>query len=137
MDYRILEGYKYTRKHEWAKPEGGNISAVGITDYAQNKLGSIVFVELPEAGQSVKAGKPMAVIESVKAVADTYSPLDGTVTEINEEILDQPELINEDPYGAGWMVKVEVEAGYDNPELMTAEEYAKYVRQEDKKEEGE
>lgn len=137
MNYQIPDNLKYTRKHEWARQEEGHIVVMGITDYAQKKLGSIVFVELPEIGQNVIAGSPLAVIESVKAVADTYSPVDGAVTEINEDILDQPELLNEDSYGAGWMVRIEVEEGYDNPELMKAEEYTEFVRQLELEEEGE
>lgn len=134
MDYQIVEGLKYTRKHEWVRQEENNIVTVGISDYAQKKLGSIVFVELPEIGQSIKAGAVMAVIESVKAVVDTYSPVDGVITEINEEILDQPELLNEDPYGGGWMVKSEVSEGYDNPALMTAEEYTAFVLEQEQEE---
>jgi glycine cleavage system H protein len=135
MAYQIPEGFKYTRKHEWARQESSTVVAMGITDYAQDKLGSIVFVELPEVGQDVLASSAVAVIESVKAVADTYSPVDGAVTELNEELLDHPELLNEDPYGAGWMVRIEVAEGYNNTELMTAEEYTEYVRQEDLEEE--
>ncbi len=104
---------------------------VGITDYAQDRLGSIVFVELPEVGFEVRAGENMAVIESVKAVADTYSPVDGTVTEINEKLLEQPELLNEDPYGEGWMVKINIREGRETAGLLKADEYGEFILQEE------
>lgn len=130
MKYNIVDGVKYTKKHEWARLEG-SIAVVGLSDYAQDKLGEIVFVELPDVGTEVEAGKGSAVIESVKAVADLYAPVDGTVTEVNEDLLDQPELINSDPYGEGWVYKVEVKDESQFDELMDVPAYEKFVVEED------
>ena len=132
MKYNIIEGVKYTRKHEWARQEGST-AVVGLSDYAQDKLGEIVFVELPDVGTEVEAGKGSAVIESVKAVADLYAPVSGTVTEINEELLDQPEVINSDPYGDGWVYKVEIKDEGQINDLMDKPAYEKFVVEEDEK----
>lgn len=132
MKYNIIDGVKYTKKHEWARQEG-SIAVVGLSDYAQDKLGEIVFVELPDVGTEVEAGKGSAVIESVKAVADLYAPVDGTVTEINEELLDQPEVINSDPYGDGWVYKVEIKDEGQMSDLMDKPAYEKFVVEEDEK----
>ncbi len=130
MKYNIIDGVRYTKKHEWARQEG-NTAVVGLSDYAQDKLGEIVFVELPDVGAEVEAGKGSAVIESVKAVADLYAPADGTVTEINEELLDQPEVINSDPYGEGWVYKIELKDESQMNELMDKPAYEKFVIEED------
>ncbi len=132
MKYKIIDGVRYTVKHEWARPEG-DTAVVGLSDYAQDKLGEIVFVELPDVGAEVEAGKGSAVIESVKAVADLYAPVDGTVVEVNEELLDQPESINSDPYGDGWVYKVEVKDATQLEKLMDKEAYEKFVVEEDEK----
>lgn len=132
MKYKIIDGVRYTVKHEWARPEGDTV-VVGLSDYAQDKLGEIVFVELPDVGAEVEAGKGSAVIESVKAVADLYAPVDGTVVEVNEELLDQPESINSDPYGDGWVYKVEVKDAAQLDKLMDKEAYEKFVVEEDEK----
>ncbi len=129
MQWEIRAGIKYTRKHEWMSREG-NIVSAGLSDYAQDMLKDIVYVELPEVGRKLTAGEGFAVVESVKAVSDCYSPVDGVVVEINEALLDQPELMNQDPYGEGWIVKIEVEAGYDNPDLMDEEQYTAYLQEE-------
>jgi glycine cleavage system H protein len=132
MSYKIVDGLKYTRKHEWARPEG-NTAVVGLTDYAQDKLGEIVFVELPDIGAEIEAGKGSAVIESVKAVADLYAPLDGTVVEVNEDLLDQPEVINSDPYEGGWVYKIEIKDESQLDALMDEAAYAKFVVEEEEK----
>ncbi|MDW7738982.1 MAG: glycine cleavage system protein GcvH [Bacillota bacterium] len=132
MKYKIVDGIRYTKKHEWARQEGDTV-VVGLSDYAQDKLGEIVFVELPDVGAEVEVGKGSAVIESVKAVADLYAPVDGTVVEVNEELLDQPELINSDPYGAGWVYKVEIKDENQYASLMDKETYEKYVVEEEEK----
>jgi glycine cleavage system H protein len=132
MKYKIIDGVRYTVKHEWARPEG-DTAVIGLSDYAQDKLGEIVFVELPDVGAEVEAGKGSAVIESVKAVADLYAPVDGTVVEVNEELLDQPESINSDPYGDGWVYKVEVKDAAQLDKLMDKEAYEKFVVEEDEK----
>ncbi len=130
MKYNIIDGVKYTRKHEWARQEG-NTAVVGLSDYAQDKLGEIVFVELPDVGTEVEAGKGSAVIESVKAVADLYAPADGSVVEVNEELLDQPEVINSDPYGEGWVYKIELKDESQMDQLMDKPAYEKFVVEED------
>ena len=132
MKYKIVDGVKYTKKHEWARPEGST-ATVGLSDYAQDKLGEIVFVELPDVGTEVEAGQGSAVVESVKAVADLYAPVDGTVIEINEELLDQPELINSEPYEGGWVYKVEVKDPGQFDSLMDIEAYEKFVIEEEEK----
>lgn len=112
---------RYTAEHEWARMDGGRI-LVGITDYAQDQLGDVVFVALPEPGTEVQAGKALGEIESTKSVSDIYSPVAGKVVERNAELEQTPELINEDPYGKGWLVVLEGgDASLD--ELMSAEEY--------------
>ena len=117
---------KYTKTHEWVRYEG-DAAFVGISDYAQHALGDLVFVNLPEVGDTVTAGEPFGDVESVKAVSDLLSPVSGTVCEINEELLDAPEKINEDPYGA-WMIKVEgAEEGED---LMDAAAYEEHCAAE-------
>ncbi len=113
----------YSKDHEWVKVEG-DTALIGITDYAQSELGDIVFVNLPEEGDEIKAGEAFADVESVKAVSDVLGPVDGTIIAVNEEILDAPELINESPYDA-WFVKVEDFTGTE--ELLSAEEYQAFV----------
>ena len=110
---------KYTKSHEWVKEEDGIIT-VGLTDFAQDALGDIVFVNLPEEGDAVTAGESFADVESVKAVSDVFSPVTGTIVEINEELLDNPALVNEDPYGA-WFIKVSEVSGTE--ELLDASAY--------------
>ncbi len=114
---------KYTKEDEWLKVEGEQ-GTIGITDYAQNALGDIVFVELPKPGATVEAGKSFGTVESVKAVSELYSPVSGTVTEVNGELADSPEKINTDPYGA-WMIKVKLTKSSDG--LMSASDYEKYA----------
>ncbi len=114
---------KYVKSHEWARLEEDNIVVVGISDHAQESLGDLVFVELPEIEQEVGAGEECAVVESVKAASDVYSPVDGEVIEVNSILLDQPELVNSNPYGEGWLFKVKVESSSALDHLLTAEEY--------------
>ena len=120
---------KYTKEHEWVKVEG-NIATVGITDYAQDSLGDVVYVELPQEGASVTKHEPFGVVESVKAVSDLYSPLSGSVTEVNDAIVDSPEAINEDPYGDAWMIKVEISSASELSDLLNADEYQKFIEEE-------
>ena len=121
-----LEGLKYTKSHEWVKENEDGTVVVGLTDYAQQELGDLVFVNLPEVGDEVTAGEPLGDVESVKAVSDVFCPVSGTVAEINEELLDAPQLINETPYEA-WMIKVE-NVG-DSEELLSAAEYEAFIAQ--------
>ena len=118
----------YTRTHEWVKVEGGT-ATVGITQYAQEQLGDVVFVELPAAGKPVSKDTAMGNIESVKAVSEVFAPVSGTVTETNAELEGRPELINQDPYGNGWLVRVSIAAGAADG-LMDAAAYEKFVAEE-------
>ena len=117
---------KYSKSHEWVKMEG-DVAVIGITDYAQDALGDLVFVGLPEVGDTVSAEETFGDVESVKAVSDINSPVSGTVCEINEDVLDAPESLNEDPYGA-WLIKVNEIT--DDGDLMDAEEYEEFCKTE-------
>jgi glycine cleavage system H protein len=119
--------YKYTKDHEWAKMAGSS-AMVGITDYAQEQLGDIVYVELPPVGEALEQSKPFGVIESVKAASDLYAPLSGEAVEVNEELAEHPELVNQDPYGQGWMIKVKASDPSELEGLMTAEEYEEFLK---------
>ena len=121
----VLEELKYSKSHEWVKMVDENTALIGLSDYAQDALGDLVFVNLPEAGDEVTAGEAFADVESVKAVSDVYSPVTGTVEEVNEALLDAPESINESPYDA-WLVKIG--SVTDTEELMSAAEYEAYVK---------
>ena len=116
---------KYTKEDEWLKIEG-NTGTVGITDYAQNALGDIVFVELPKPGAEITAGKPFGTVESVKAVSELYAPASGTVLEVNEELTTAPEKVNAQPYGA-WMIKLRLKDDKELNQLMDAKAYEKYA----------
>jgi glycine cleavage system H protein len=113
----------YTNEHEWLRREDDGTVSVGITDHAQAALGDLVYVELPEVNQDVESGGDMAVVESVKAASDVYAPIDGTVVEVNEALADDPEIINSDPYGEGWIVKLQPAGDIDDGELMTPDAY--------------
>ena len=117
------DNLKYLASHEWIKLEDDGTVTVGISDYAQDLLGDIVFVELPEIGQQLKPEKEAAVVESVKAASDIYSPVGGEVLEINEKLLDQPEIINNSPYEEGWIFKIQPDDIESIKNLLTAEEY--------------
>lgn len=121
---------KYTTTHEWAKVEG-NIVTLGITDHAQESLGDVVFVELPEEGAEVKAGEAYGTVESVKAVSDIVSSVSGKVIEFNAAILDTPETLNSDPYGEGWLIKVEADDVKELDALMSVAEYESFVEEEE------
>ena len=120
------EGLKYTREHEWIKVEGDK-GRVGITHYAQDQLGDIVFVELPKKGRQLRQMEAFGVVESVKAVSDLYSPVTGEVVEANTALEQKPELINQDPYGQGWMIVVKVPNAKELKALMTAEQYTAFL----------
>ena len=127
-EYKVEEGLYYTKEHEWAKKLDDGKVAVGIDDYAQGQLHEIVYVELPEVGAEVSQGGALGAVESVKAVSDMYAPVGGKVVEVNEELLDSPEKINDDPYGEGWIAKMEpsgLEA--DLGKLMDAEKYKAFL----------
>ncbi|HHV60615.1 MAG TPA: glycine cleavage system protein GcvH [Clostridiaceae bacterium] len=126
---KVIKNLKYSKDHEWVKVEG-NKAYIGITDYAQHALGDIVFVELPETDTEISGGDAFAVVESVKAAADVYSPVSGVVLEVNEELLDAPERINEDPYES-WIALIELSDPDEVEELMDAVEYEKFCSEED------
>jgi glycine cleavage system H protein len=121
--------YRYTREHEWLALDG-ETATVGITEHAQKELGDIVFVELPKVGDRVEAGKPCGTVESVKAVSDIYSPISGEVKEVNAALTDTPEWINQEPHGKAWMIKVKLSAPAPLDQLLNAEQYEQYVREE-------
>jgi glycine cleavage system H protein len=118
---------RYTREHEWAKIEGKR-ARVGITHYAQDQLGDVVFVELPKVGARVTQMQTFGVVESVKAVSDLFAPLSGVVIEVNEELTKQPERVNRDPYGTGWLVVVELANPAEAEKLMSASQYEEFLK---------
>ncbi|GAA0675981.1 glycine cleavage system protein GcvH [Natronoarchaeum mannanilyticum] len=122
MSFEIPDDRRYLESHEWAHRDGDAVR-VGISDFAQDELGDVVFVELPDEGDEITAGEEFGVVESIKAVSDLYAPVGGEVTAINEELFDTPELVNDDPYGEGWMLEVELEDESDLDDLLSAEEY--------------
>ncbi|MBU1206994.1 MAG: glycine cleavage system protein GcvH [Proteobacteria bacterium] len=122
----------YSKEHEWTKAKDG-YALVGITDYAQDKLGSIVFVELPVTGKNFKKGDVLVTVDSVKAVAEVYAPVSGQVEEINESLRDNPEWINRDAYGQGWMVKLKMDDPSELSSLLSSEAYQAFVAQEEAK----
>jgi glycine cleavage system H protein len=123
----VPEGLKYSKDHEWVRVEGEE-AVIGITDFAQHELTDIVFVELPEIGKAIAKGGAVAVVESVKAVSDVYSPVGGTVVAVNESLQDQPELLNKAPYADGWIARLKMSAPADLDELMSPAKYAEHIR---------
>jgi glycine cleavage system H protein len=121
---------KYTKTHEWLRTLPDGTIEIGITDHAQHALGDLVFVEVPEVGRAVKAGEPSAVVESVKAASDVYSPVTGEVTAGNPNLASEPETVNTDPYGGGWLMRVRPAAGGLATELMSPAEYEKLQQEE-------
>ena len=126
------EDNRYATSHEYVHVEG-DTGTIGITDYAQKELGDVVFVELPQVGTQLEMGDELGSIESVKAVSELFSPVGGEVIEVNEALADKPELVNTDPYGDGWMVRIRVADATEADELMGAEEYEEYVQAESAK----
>lgn len=119
----------YSPTHEWARVEGNRV-VIGITDYAQNELGDLTYIELPKPGETVEAGQPFGVIESVKADEELFAPVSGTVIAINQDIIDHPEIINDDPYGKGWLIIVEMKDPNELKGLMTAQQYREMLERE-------
>jgi len=120
---------KYTKDHEWARVEGDKVT-VGITAFAGESLGDVVYVELPEVGAEVKAGQPFGVVESTKAVSELFSPVSGKVVERNDAVIDSPETVNNDPYAAGWMIRVELSNPDELASLLDASAYGKFVEEQ-------
>ena len=123
------EDSRYAKSHEYAHVEG-DVGTIGITDYAQKELGDVVFVELPSVGTQLDAADELGSIESVKAVSELFTPISGEVIEVNERLRDKPELVNTDPYGDGWMVRIRMTDATEVDELMNAEEYEEYIEAE-------
>jgi len=126
----IPSDLRYTKSHEWVRLSSNGSVEIGISEHAQGALGDLVFVEVPEVGRAVKAGEACAVVESVKAASDVYSPVSGKVTASNSALATQPELLNQDPYGAGWMFRVQTASAVDDAALMSAADYTKYLADE-------
>jgi glycine cleavage system H protein len=126
MKYKVPEEYYYTKDHEWAQVDE-NIVTVGITDYAQSNLGEIVYVELPEEGQKVTQNETFGVVESVKAVSDLFSPVTGTVIEINSGLVDDPGNLNDDPMEEGWLIRIEMDSERELANLMRAPDYKSLI----------
>jgi glycine cleavage system H protein len=125
----VPEDLHYSKDHEWVRVEG-DVAVVGITDYAQNSLGDVVYVELPKAGEEFAANESFGSVESVKAVSEVFSPVSGTVAEVNEALNDEPEKVNGDPYGEGWMIKVRMSSPLEVDSLLTAAEYEDFTKAE-------
>lgn len=124
MTTNIPDDRKYTKDHEWAKEWGGKVG-IGISDFAQHSLTDIVFVDLPKVGAKIEAGKPFGVVESVKSASDIYAPVSGEVIEVNKEVLEKPELVNQDPYNKGWLIAIKPAGKLDH--LMDAAAYKKHI----------
>lgn len=125
----VPDELKFTPSHEWVRIED-DFAIVGITDFAQTLLGELVYVELPDVGDVIDQGEDCAVVESVKAASDVYCPISGEIIEVNEALVDEPELVNDDPYGNGWLFKIQIDDLNQLEELLTPEEYQKQVAEE-------
>ena len=125
----IPDNLRYTREHEWISLDG-NVVTIGVTDYAQEQLGDIVYVEFPKEGELVNSGETFGVLESVKAVSDCYTPVAGKIVEVNEPLADTPETVNEDCYGEGWLIKVELNNTSEMDAFMDANAYKAFVEEE-------
>lgn len=122
----IPEKLLYTKEHEWVKKEDEQVT-IGITDFAQSQLGDIIFLELPEVGQKIVSGEPFGEIEAVKTVSELYAPINGTIIEINEDLEDNPDNINQDCYGSGWILKVELDGALDKDNLLNHKDYGSMI----------
>jgi glycine cleavage system H protein len=125
------EELHYTQSHEWVRIDG-DIGTIGITDYAQKELGEIVYLELPEVGHVFNADEEFGTVESVKAVSELFTPLSGEIVEVNKAAIAEPRIVNDDPFGDGWLIKMKLSTDEEVGKLMSAEEYANYVQQEEK-----
>ncbi len=124
-----MEIAKFSKSHEWTKKDG-DLVVIGITEYAAKELGDVVFVELPKVGDKIRLDKSFGIVESVKSVSDLISPLTGEIVEINSSLDARPELVNEDPLGKGWMIKIKIENAKEYNELLTENEYKKFIEEE-------
>ena len=126
MSFEIPDDCRYLETHEWARPDDGTVR-VGITDFAQDELGDVVFVELPAEGDEIARDDEFGVIESIKAVSDLYAPVSGTVTAVNDDLFDAPELVNQDPFGDGWMLELDLADESELDDLLSPDEYADQI----------
>jgi glycine cleavage system H protein len=126
MSFDVPDELNYLESHEWTTTDDGAVT-IGITDFAQDELGDVVFVELPAVGDEIEAGSAFGVVESIKAVSDLYAPISGEVTAVNEDLFDQPELVNDDPFGDGWMLEVELNDEGELDDLLSPDEYADQI----------
>ena len=122
---QVPENFKYAQSHEWVSEPKDGVVLVGISDFAQESLGDVTFIELPEVGDALVLGESFGAVESVKAASELYAPVSGKVLEVNDQLQESPDLVNSDPYGQGWMVKVEIEGSSSMDSLLSAEEYQK------------
>ena len=129
MPVNYPDDVRYTKEHEWARDEGEGRVRVGITDFAQDALGDVVYVDVPEVGTEVRAGQPFGEVESTKSVSDVYSPVTGRVIERNGRLEDRPELVNEDPYGDGWIVAIEVANNSELEAMLDADAYRRFTEE--------
>ncbi len=134
QEFRIVDGLLYTKEHLWIKAEGDD-AIIGITDYGQHQLGDVVYVELPQVDSDVEAGDKVASVESVKAAIDIFSPLSGKVISINDDLKDDPSLVNTDPYGEGWLYELKMSDPSELEDLMTADDYRAYIEEIEAEEE--
>lgn len=132
MSYKVDPQARYAKSHEWVRMEG-KVAVIGVSDYAQHLLSDVVYVELPEVGDTVTKGESFGTVESVKAAEDAYAPLSGEVVEVNKALEDSPELVNQDPYGKAWMIRVAPSDLSELDDLMDAAAYEKYVQEEEEK----
>jgi glycine cleavage system H protein len=125
-EYKILDELYYTKEHIWVKIEN-DVATIGITDYAQSQLGDVVFIELPEVEREVESGEVIATVESIKAVSEIYAPLTGKIISINEDLANEPSILNSDPYGDGWICDIQIKDLTEIEDLMTADDYRAYL----------
>lgn len=128
QEYRVVDSLYYTKEHIWVKIEG-DIATIGITDYGQHQLGDIVFIDLPEEGREVESDEVIASVESIKAISEIYAPLTGKIISINEDLSNDPSVINSDPYGDGWICDIQIKDQKEVEDLMTADDYKAYLEE--------
>lgn len=131
------ENLKYSKEHEWVMMIEDDVALIGITEYAQSELGDVVYVELPEVGEKITKDDPFGSVESVKAVSDLFAPVSGTVIEVNDSLPDSPELVNEDSYGDGWMIKVQMSDKEELKDLLAQDEYGEFVERQKEEDDDE
>jgi glycine cleavage system H protein len=127
----VKDNLRYTKEHEWAYTESDDIARIGISNYAQEQLGDVVFIELPAVGTKIQKSQKLGEIESVKAVSDLYAPISGEVIEVNQQVVETPELVNEDPYENGWLLRVKIDSSSEMDNLLSSSEYSDFLATQD------